>query len=407
MVVAQVVRIRNNTMRTFRITSGDPFYTPCADGQPWPNGMLDVTPGLDQACDGLCVPWESTTTRGLEIQEERGDPKRDEDVVRFVVGPVDVDGETQYDWLQCRRGDWEILAQERWMPLGRRHLLGAVGGSVELQLTFRDARGEAGGGGGLGSATALPELVHFEHATKCAPPNMVFLSVFDLAPAMSIPNAVLCNTVFNTFGAFHAAVEVYGEEWSFYRTPNSLSCGVCKSLRPRHHPVHVYRQSIPLGTTKLADWEVRYLIRGQLAVLWPGGSYDLLEHNCIHFCDELLLQLGVSGVPPWVRALHETGSSVFSLTSPLSWLMSTTDRREQLEVGAEGEVCEEYEQADTTSVAASATATTITTTFGGELLRGAASGFRSHRPPAEIRSFVEPVGFGRRPLLGGDASAGR
>jgi len=147
---------------------------------------------------------------------------------------------------------------------------------------------------------------------------MVFLNVFDLASAMSIPNAILCNTVFNTFGAFHAAVEVYGEEYSFYRTPNEKSCGVCKSLRPRQHPVHVYRQSIPLGATSLKDWEVRFLIRAKLSSAWRGGGYDLLHRNCIHFCDELLLCLGVNGVPSWVRGLHETGASVLGMPWPFS-----------------------------------------------------------------------------------------
>jgi len=125
-----------------------------------------------------------------------------------------------------------------------------------------------------------------------------------------------------TVVAFHAAVEVYREEWSFYRTPNPNSCGVCKSMRPRHHPVHVYRQSINLGQTTLKDWEVRYLIRGVLAAKWPGSRYDLLHQNCIHFCDELLLSLGVKPVPNWVKGLHETGASVLRWPWPLSLVMS-------------------------------------------------------------------------------------
>jgi len=184
-----------------------------------------------------------------------------------------------------------------------------------MQLTLRDARWQGSDG-----PASLVELLHFEHAVRCAPQNTVpvFLNVFDLASALSIPNAVLCNTLCTTLGAFHAAVEVYNEEWSFYRTPNPSSCGVCKSLRPRQHPVHVYRQSLNLGQTTLKDWEVRYLIRGKLASKWPGGRYDLLNRNCIHFCDELLLSLGVRPVPTWVRNLHETGSRWLRVPWPLS-----------------------------------------------------------------------------------------
>jgi len=235
-----------------------------------------------------------------------------------VVGPFP--GETDNrDWLQLHSHNWEPLAREKWLALGRRHLLGALGNSVDLQLTFRDAAGHQDTDI---QEPRLEELVHFDYAVRCAAPNAVFLNVFDLASALSIPNAVLCNTVISTVGAFHAAVEVYREEWSFYRTPNPSSCGVCKSMRPRHHPVHVYRQSINLGQTTLKDWEVRYLIRGVLASKWPGSRYDLLHQNCIHFCDELLLSLGVKPVPNWVKGLHETGASVLRWPWPLSLVMS-------------------------------------------------------------------------------------
>merc|ERR1712048_1244391 len=119
-------------------------------------------------------------------------------------------------------------------------------------------------------------------------------------------------------GAFHAAVEVYGEEWSFYRTPAPTACGVHRSAHARHHPVHIYRQSVDLGKTALKDWEVRYLIRAKLSQKWPGGGYDLLHRNCIHFCDELLLSLGVKPVPSWVRCLHEVGGTVLKIPWPMS-----------------------------------------------------------------------------------------
>jgi len=309
MVVTQVVRIRNSTLRTFRIQAGDPFYTPRIDDCPCPGGVVDVPPGFDEGIDGLVVPWESLTRGGLAITESGSD-----DLLRCVVGPIEPFTDNR-DYLQYRSSTWEPLAHDRWTKLGNRHVMGAIGNSAEVQLSFRDARGSHSAADG---PATLGEVTHFEFASRCVSPNTVFLNIFDLASALSIPNAVLNNTVVTTFGAFHAAVEVYGEEWSFYRTPNATSCGVCKSLHPRHHPVHVYRQSLNLGATKLKDWEVKYLVRGKLASKWSGGDYDLLYRNCIHFCEELQLSLGVKPVPSWVKNLHETGASVFHLPWPLS-----------------------------------------------------------------------------------------
>jgi len=245
----------------------------------------------------------------------------------------------------------EPLAVNRWAMVGKPHILGTIGSSADWQLTFRDGRvANASANAAVeGSENApedagvegseLAEFVHFDRAAV-ADPDRVFLNVFDLAPSLQLPNQVLCNTMFSTIGAFHAAVEVFGEEWSFYRTQTQTSCGVCKSVRCRNHPVHVYRQSVDLGKTDLKPWEVQYLIRAKLAVKWPGGTYDLLTHNCIHFCDELLLCLGVSPVPPWVRGLHETGNAVFSIPWPLSTLFSwvgNAEGTEQLEDTGNGD----------------------------------------------------------------------
>jgi len=357
-------------MRTFHLQAGDPFYTPRIDGQPCVEGFIEVPPGFDQAADGLVVPWELTTRAGLEITEVES-----EQLMRCVIGPVEPDADNR-DWLQFRSSSWEPLSQDKWFVLGRRHLLGTIGSAVEIQLTFRDARGHATDG-----PAELAEVTHFEHAVRCAAQNTVFLNVFDLASALSIPNAMLCNTIFNTIGAFHAAVEVYNEEWSFYRTPNPTSCGVCKSLRPRHHPVHVYRQSVNLGSTSLKDWEVRYLIRGKLASKWPGGGYDLLNRNCIHFCDELLLSLGVRPVPAWVRGLHETGASVLRVPWPLSYVFGAGDqpaKQRSLTDGddGDGELC----QVETASAAASDSTFTSTA-------RTSMGGIDPGRPPVD-GSFV-------------------
>lgn len=323
MVVAQIVRVRNTTLRTFIVDTGSDTFSsfgsvPSVSDRPCADGQIEVTPGFDQPIENLFLPWERLTTSGLVISAASSDQVADRDLLRCAVGPVDFDVDGR-DWLRCHNADWEPLAQERWMPLGRRHLLGAIGGAVEIQLSFRNA-----GGRGTEEEANLADICHFERASHCAPTNTVFLNVFDLVSALSIPNAILCNTTVKCIGAFHAAVEVYGEEWSFYRTPRADTCGVCKSLRPRQHPVHIFRQSLNLGQTTLKEWEVRYLIRQKLAPKWLGGSYDLLHRNCIHFCDELLLSLGAMPVPAWVRGLHETGGVLSNALAPLAYLLGIT-----------------------------------------------------------------------------------
>eukprot|EP00442_Polarella_glacialis_P048053 CAMPEP_0115069386 /NCGR_PEP_ID=MMETSP0227-20121206/12528_1 /TAXON_ID=89957 /ORGANISM="Polarella glacialis, Strain CCMP 1383" /LENGTH=368 /DNA_ID=CAMNT_0002455781 /DNA_START=113 /DNA_END=1219 /DNA_ORIENTATION=+ len=353
MVVAKILKIRNNTLRTFYVQPGDGFYTPSVDGKPCGLGPIEVPPGFDQDTDGLVVPWETLTSCGLEISEA-GRPE----LIRCVVGPVQSDSDNR-DWLQYRSDDWAPLEEQKWLMLGQRHLLGTVGS----------------------------EVTHIDYARKCAASNVVYLNVFDLASALSIPNAILCNTVFNTVGAFHAAIEVYGDEWAFYRTPNPTSCGVCKSLRARQHPIHVYRQSINLGPTSLKDWEVRYLIRGKLAMKWPGGTYDLLRRNCIHFTEELALGLGVQPVPGWVTGLHQTGASVLQIPWPLSAIFNGGGQRALSDAPrqqGEGNA-DEVNRVETASAAPSVLSQTSVTS-GAPPTSGV---YDEGRVPANIGSFID------------------
>jgi len=318
-VVAQIVRICNATDRSFHVKAGDPFYTPHIAGEPWTDASLQVNPGFDEQVEGLVIPWSGTSSGGLIITEEKGGEPTGE-MFRFVVGPKPLEEDPNgRDWLRYHDEAWEPTSKELWVCLGDRHFLGTVGSAVELQLTFRDGRADPS------SEASLSELMHFDKATACAPQNAVLINIFDLAPQLTNVNNTLCNSMMKSFGAFHAAVEVYGEEWSFYRTPNPEACGVCRSLRPRHHPVHMYRQSIMAGTTTLKEWEVKYLIRSKLAPIWRGGKYHILRQNCIHFCDELLLMLGVNPVPSWVCHLHNFGAGVANMFYPLTYFLASSD----------------------------------------------------------------------------------
>lgn len=117
------------------------------------------------------------------------------------------------------------------------------------------------------------------------------------------------NKVLRAFGtgAFHAAVEVYGEEWSFGFTDDGGS-GVF-ACPPRECEAHTYLKSVPMGNVPMPRAEVMKLIQ-QLAEEWQGEDYDLLHCNCCHFSEELCRRLGVGPLPRWVTNLAGTGAAV-------------------------------------------------------------------------------------------------
>eukprot|EP00929_Paragymnodinium_shiwhaense_P085740 TRINITY_DN4616_c0_g1_i1.p1 TRINITY_DN4616_c0_g1~~TRINITY_DN4616_c0_g1_i1.p1 ORF type:complete len:430 (+),score=96.64 TRINITY_DN4616_c0_g1_i1:126-1415(+) len=335
MVVAQVTNIRNVSKRTFYVQAGDILYHHVlVNGQEVNNGLVEAKPGCELQVDGLAIPWASLTRAGLVVREADGNVE-----LRCVVGPKPAEEDSKDDaaaaaaadddFLRLHTAEWEPVMPELWRRIGSRHRLGAVGHARDFCMLISEQDFLASpvpASSPAETALELAKLVSFAPSDMIAPMDTVFLNVYDLAGALSVPNALLCNTMVSTFGAFHAALQVYGEEWAFYRTPRPQACGVCRSVKPRHHTVHVYRQSINLGRTMLRDYEVRYLVGSKLARNWPGGSYHLLERNCIHFCQELSLALGVRPVPSWVRGLHETGASLFRIPWPLSLFMgSSTD----------------------------------------------------------------------------------
>ena len=55
-------------------------------------------------------------------------------------------------------------------------------------------------------------------------------------------------------GVYHGAIEVFGEEWSFGYTLRATGVYRCN---PKDNPLYTYRESIPLGRTKLTKPEVR------------------------------------------------------------------------------------------------------------------------------------------------------
>lgn len=108
-------------------------------------------------------------------------------------------------------------------------------------------------------------------------------------------------------GAYHAAVEVYGKEWSFGGTFDDSTGVFC--CQPGGCDDHAYLKAIPMGSTRMTHPEVLGLI-GRLAKEWQGEDYDLLRCNCCHFSDELLRRLGVGAAPRWLNSLAGRGAAV-------------------------------------------------------------------------------------------------
>jgi len=108
-------------------------------------------------------------------------------------------------------------------------------------------------------------------------------------------------------GAFHAGVEVFGQEWSFgYAIESRTGVYPCK---PRCNTQHKYRESVEMGATTLTEAEVQALVE-EMRKEWMGCTYDLLVHNCCHFSDTLLKGLGCGPAPQWVMNLAGAGAKI-------------------------------------------------------------------------------------------------
>lgn len=108
-------------------------------------------------------------------------------------------------------------------------------------------------------------------------------------------------------GAFHAAVEVYGEEWSYGGTEDDVT-GVFSCV-PKQCEMHTYRESLPMGRCPLSENDCAELLE-RMSQEWRGLDYDLLRKNCCHFSAEFVDRLGVGPMPPWVTQLAGAGATL-------------------------------------------------------------------------------------------------
>ena len=159
------------------------------------------------------------------------------------------------------------------------------------------------------SSTACVELDQGEPCQVSG--ETVLLNIYDLGDNKAIRKL---NVVMKPFGggAFHAAVQVFDQEWSFGGLGSADEDGEESgiwSCSPQKCRQHTFRETVVLGTTSLSHLEVLRILCN-ISPAWPMNSYDLLRRNCCHFCDEFCRLLGVGPLPDWVLNLANVGAAL-------------------------------------------------------------------------------------------------
>jgi len=149
-------------------------------------------------------------------------------------------------------------------------------------------------------------------AADTCKPSPVTLQVYDVGTRDKTHTLNQFLGKFGT-GVFHCGVEVYGREWSFQMTKGGTGIFNCQ---PMACESHTFRESVPMGSTKLTDAEVFRLVE-HMRKDWSGKSYDILERNCCHACQELCTRLGVGSIPWRVMNLAGAGATVRSVVSAM------------------------------------------------------------------------------------------
>lgn len=145
----------------------------------------------------------------------------------------------------------------------------------------------------------------------------VYLHVYDLQESFKVANSVMKGL---GTGVYHCAVEVFGREWSFGMNDRGTGVYYCE---PKGNTSHYYRQSIPMGPTKLSRREVSEMIQ-EMKPLWIGKDYTLLYKNCCDFSGDLCRGLDVGQLPGWLRSAAGAGGRIEAIVQ-LKPLVSAID----------------------------------------------------------------------------------
>jgi len=151
----------------------------------------------------------------------------------------------------------------------------------------------------------LEEPPEFLQGVTVTEDPAVRLHIYDVTTKRAVQRT---NKVFRKLGtgAFHAAVEVFGAEYSFGGCQTGTGVFCCP---PMSCEGHHYRETLDMGSTAKTMNETADIIF-ELSERWLGVEYDLLRHNCTHFCRELLERLEVEPMPRWVLNLAGAGATV-------------------------------------------------------------------------------------------------
>mmetsp|Transcript_72974 Transcript_72974/g.171041 ORF Transcript_72974/g.171041 Transcript_72974/m.171041 type:complete len:205 (+) Transcript_72974:77-691(+) len=135
----------------------------------------------------------------------------------------------------------------------------------------------------------------------------VWLHIYHLNQATEKLNTALLKPM--GVGAFHVGVEVLGDEW-YFRWADSTESGVVW-MRPRAHQVHVYAESICLGSSMLTEPRIRSVL-GDFVDSWLANSYHPVSRNCNHFAKAFVEALRCTEpFPDWVIGLSDAVESSY------------------------------------------------------------------------------------------------
>lgn len=143
------------------------------------------------------------------------------------------------------------------------------------------------------------------------PISTVYLNVYDVVTPDD-PSLVprLNDWMFGVgLGVFHTGVEACGREFAFGGHLARTS-GVFE-VAPRACAGVRFRTGIALGLTALTREEVRRVAARLGAGPFLGPKYSLISHNCNHFSERFLAELGIRArFPAWVNRLAGVAGGV-------------------------------------------------------------------------------------------------
>jgi len=137
----------------------------------------------------------------------------------------------------------------------------------------------------------------------------VYANVYDLDDSRAM---AVVNTLLFAGGAYHLAIEAFGEEWAYGGSDECCQTGIHQNPTPRRHQVHKFYKQVQVGSTRVSPHEFHATLRrlvdnGE----WQGVKYDLLTHNCVSFSQALLAALPERmTLPDWMSRLMNVGATV-------------------------------------------------------------------------------------------------